>query len=383
MALAQKAQSALLKVTVSSKAKQLEYATPYLLTDLSVVERKVSQFKKLLPTVDIYYAIKANNDAQIIKRVNTKVKGYDIASLGELEYLLARGVDPDRIMYSNPVKIPHHIERAYEIGVRYFAFDSITEVEKIAKHAPGSNVYLRIKVSDYGSKFPLSKKFGVDAMHAVDYCSIAADAGLNVVGVTFHVGSQSENVQVWKASLEIAGGVIKRLREKELPISFLDIGGGFPADYGEPSPKLKEVAAAIYEGVAAFIPNDIKLIAEPGRYIAANAGTMVTSVIGREHRSGSDWLYLDVGTFQGLIEPLEMPDLRYPIRTDKSPKGYKKSFTLSGPTCDAFDTLGSDYMLPSDITVGDKVYIESAGAYSIVYGSNFNGFEKPDVHYVN
>ncbi len=366
-----------------SKPKQASYVTPYLLTDLSDVEAKVAHFKKVLPQVGIYYAIKANNDPAIIKRINESVRGFDVASLGELEQLIDLGIKPDRIMYSNPVKIPHHIKRAYELGVRYFAFDGVTEIQKLALNAPGANVYLRLKVSDYGSKFPLSKKFGVNALHAIDYCSMAADAGLQVVGVTFHVGSQSENVQVWKTALEIAGDVIRRLEDKGFKIKFLDLGGGFPADYAEPIPTLEEIAGAIYEGVAKYVPKDIELIAEPGRYMVANSGTMVTSVIGREHRSGSDWLYLDVGTFQGLIEPLEMPNLRYPIHTEHSPSGYKKSFTLSGPTCDAYDTLGADYLLPSDIKVGDVIHIGTAGAYSTVYGSTFNGFPLPVVHHIN
>lgn len=354
-----------------------------MLTDLSVVRDKVARFGELLPQVAIFYAIKANNDSRIIHTVDNSVTGYDIASLGELEYLLSQGVAAERIMYSNPVKVPSHIARAYELGVRYFAFDSITEIEKIATYAPGSNVYLRLKVSDYGSKFPLSKKFGVDVMHGVDYCAMAMDAGLQVKGVTFHVGSQSENTQVWSTAIEIAGELITKLHDKGIEVEFLDIGGGFPADYGDPVPTLEDIAKVITVAADKFIPKTVHLLAEPGRFIAANASTIVSSVIGREHRSGTDWLYLDMGTFQGLIEPLEMPNLKYPIRTDSNPDGYKKSFTLTGPSCDACDTIGHDYLLPSDIKVGDKVYIESTGAYSLVYASTFNGFMPPKVYYVN
>jgi len=109
---------------------------------------------------------------------------------------------------------------------------------------------------------------------------------------------------------------------------------------------------------------------------------LVASVIGRENRSGVDWLYLDMGVFQGLIEPLEIPGWKYPIFTEKSHRGYKKSFILTGPTCDAYDTLGSGYMLPSDINVGDRIYIGAAGAYTLVYGSEFNGFEIPKTYYI-
>jgi ornithine decarboxylase len=362
--------------------KTVERQTPYMVTDLTAVDKNVAAFKKALPEVDIYYAIKANRDEQVIKTVDNDVSGYDIASLGELELLMAQGISADRVIYSNPVKIPHHIQRAYELGVRYFAFDSTSEIKKLAQYAPGSTVYLRIKVADYGSKFPLSKKFGVDPMHAVDLCSLAQDSGLEVKGITFHVGSQSENIEVWKTAIKIAGKTISDLKNKGLDIEFLDLGGGFPADYGEAAPTITQVAKAIHEGIAKYLDPQIRLIAEPGRYVVANSSHFVTSVICRENRSGSDWLYLDIGTFQGLIEPLEMSNWKYPVKTDKGTKGYHKEFVLSGPTCDAFDTIGTDYMLPSDLDVGDKLYIGAVGAYSTVYASDFNGFPIPKTYYV-
>lgn len=366
-----------------SSSKWNNTATPFVVTDLSKVEENTTNFKKFLPKIKPYYALKANSDPRIIQRLDKLIAGYDISSLGELNLLMKQGINASRALYSNPVKPPSHIKGAYEKGVRHFAFDSVIEIDKLAKYAPGSNVYLRLKVSDYGSKFPLSKKFGVNQIHAVDYCTLAKDAGLNVKGITFHVGSQSENIQIWKTALEMAGKTIEKLRNKGIKIEFLNLGGGFPADYGEPVPALPEVAAAITEGINKFVPSGIELLAEPGRYIVANTSILVASVIGLEHRSGADWMYLDVGTFQGLIEPLEMKDWRYPIYTDKNPAGYKKDFVLSGPTCDAYDTLGSDYLLPSDMNVGDRVYIGAVGAYCLVYASNFNGFDPPKVYYIN
>lgn len=358
-----------------------EHPTPYMMIDLHDVQEKAVHFKKLMPRVGIYYAIKANNDARIIKSLKPHVEGYDVASLGEAEYLVQLGIAPSSIVYSNPVKVPSHIAGAYKLGVRYFAFDSLVEIEKLAKYAPGSNVYLRLKVSDYGSKFPLSSKFGIDAQYAADYCSMATDFGLHVKGVTFHVGSQSENPQVWGYAIKEAGSVIEQLHTKGIDVEFLNLGGGFPADYGDPIPGLRQAASVINHALKEYIPEGIRVMAEPGRHMVAGAGTIVTSVIGRESRSGTDWLYLDVGAFQGLIEPLEMPNLRYPIQTEKHPRGSKRAFVLSGPTCDACDTLGSDYVLPADMNVGDRLAIRSTGAYSLVYASHFNGFEPPKVYY--
>lgn len=357
-------------------------ATPYVLTDLSIVKEKVHQFKTLMPRVGIYFAIKSNNDPRVIRTLKDLVEGFDIASLGELEILEGHGISAARMLYSNPIKVPEHVAQTFKKGVRYFAIDSVGEIEKIKQHAPGSNVHIRVKVSDYGSKFPLSGKFGADPSHVVAYAAAAEEAGLKVKGLTFHVGSQAENTHVWEAAIQMNGKLISQLKEKGIGIEFLDIGGGFPANYEDLAPTIDEVAEIVNSALEKYIPSSVKIIAEPGRFISANASILATTVIGREHRSGLEWLYLDIGTFQGLIEPLEMPDWKYPILTRKHPKGYKRSFVLSGPTCDACDTIGLDYLLPSDINVGDRIYLAATGAYTTVYGSNFNGFQIPRSYYV-
>lgn len=367
-----------IKSTPEIRAKR----TPYMVTNLDIPVKQVQTLSHLLPKVSIHYAIKSNDDPNLITAIDDHVAGYDIASLGELKKLVKLNISPDRILYSNPVKIPHHVEQAYKLGVRYFAVDSLSEIEKIALHAPGSKVYVRFRVSDYGSKFPLSKKFGVDEQHVVDYASMAHDLGLDVIGVAFHVGSQSENVQVWESAILSAGNLIKAMRNKGINARFIDIGGGFPAKYGQPIPTMRVITTAIKKAIAHHVPEDVEIAAEPGRYISAESSMMVATIIGRENRSGTEWLYLDIGTFQGLIEPLEMADWHYPIRTDMSTRSYKINYVLSGPSCDAYDTLGTGYLLPSALNVGDRVYIGSVGAYSTVYGSNFNGFEIPSTYYV-
>lgn len=357
--------------------------TPYMLTDLDIIRQKAELFKKLMPRIGIYYAVKSNDDPAVINVLNELVDGYDIASLGEFKKLNGLGISADRIVYSNPVKIPQHIQKTYDQGVRYYAFDSLTEIDKLAQYAPGATVYVRIRVPDYGSKFPLSGKFGLEPMHVAAYAATAKEAGLNVKGIAFHVGSQSENMQVWHAAFKTSAKLMKELSKIGIDIEFIDMGGGFPAGYEALAPGIKDAAKAINASIEEHIPDTIRIFAEPGRYLSANSSILVTSVIGREHRSGSDWLYLDMGVFQGLMEPLEMSDWKYPIFTEKSSKGYRKSFVLTGPTCDAYDTIGMDYELPSDLNVGDKLYIGAVGAYSLVYASEFNGFEIPKTYYVS
>jgi ornithine decarboxylase len=361
---------------------QGDIQTPYVLTDLDIVEGKARQLKNLLNNVKIYYAIKSNSNAEILARLDGIVDGYDVASLGEWELLRRQRVSPQRILFSNTTKIPRHIEKTYKDGLRYYAFDSIDEIKKLSELAPGSNVYIRVQVSDYGSKFPLSKKFGLLPDHVADYASFAEKMGLKVRGLTFHVGSQSENSQAWDNAFEITGGLIERLRQVGINIEFIDMGGGFPADYGQSIPSIAGICRLINKAIKKHIPEHIEIIAEPGRFLVAESSVIVTEVIAREHRSGTDWLHLDMGTFQGLIEPLEMAGWTYPIFTDKNPKGYKREFVLTGPSCDAYDTIGTDYSLPSEINRGDKLYIGSTGAYTTVYGSNFNGFEVPETYFV-
>jgi len=357
--------------------------TPYMLTDLSIVEKNARQLKSLLKDVKIYYAVKSNSDPEIIARLESIVDGFDIASLGEWEQLRKQKIAATRVLFSNPVKIASHIQKTFKDGLRYYAIDSVDEIEKMGELAPGANVYLRVLVTDYGSKFPLSKKFGLLPSHIMEYASLAESRGLKVRGLSFHVGSQSENLQVWESAFELSGTLLKRMRKEGMQADFLDIGGGFPADYGQPIPSLAITCRAINKAIKKHIPSDVEIVAEPGRFIAANASIIATEIVAREHRSGADWLHLDMGVFQGLIEPLEISGWKYPIFTNKNTSGYKKDFVLTGPTCDAYDTIGTDYSLSSELGRGDILYIASTGAYTTVYGSSFNGFMPPRTYYVN
>jgi ornithine decarboxylase len=355
-----------------------------MLTDVSLAQRNVRLLNENLPAAEVYYAVKANSDPRIIKAIDGIVAGYDVASWGEIEHLLGLGIAADRILYSNPVKIPEHIRLAGAAGVSWFAFDSRTEIEKLALHAPGSNVYLRLKAVGGGCCFPLSGKFGAPRETALEYCLAARDAGLNVRGATFHVGSQSNSAEGWEASIKNACEVLTELRANGITADFLDIGGGFPAGYTEECLAISAVNEAIRRAHEIHLPTGVRVALEPGRFVAADTGVLVCSVIGREKRGDDHWLYLDMGAFQGLIEPLQLSGWRYPVTTDVSEDRSigLETYILSGPTCDPSDSLGHSYQLPADIRVGDRLAIDKTGAYSTVYASsNFNGFKPPVVWY--
>lgn len=364
--------------------KDLDYPTPFKITNLAKIRSQVELIKSHIPRLEIHYAVKSCTDIEVIKSIDGLVHGYDIASLGEFELLNSLGVSADRILYSNPVKIPDHITQTHDAGVNYYAFDSLDEINKLSEYAPAANCYLRVKVSDYGSKFPLSSKFGVDSLHAVAYMDMAIDKGLKANGLAFHVGSQSENLHTWEVAFETCGKIIQNLAKADIKIDMLNIGGGFPVMYTERIASFPQIARVINRSIDRFIPPQVKIVTEPGRFISAEASVIVTKVIGREHRGSSEWLFLDMGVFQGLMEPLEMHNWRYPIFTDygKKAAAFSRPFTLTGPTCDAYDTIGLDYQLPSTIKRGDRIYIGVAGAYTGVYESTFNGFSPPKTYYI-
>lgn len=367
------------------KVKAVTAPTPFLAIDTNIAIQKIKDFKKHLPECELYYAVKAFNGEAFLKSIKPYIDGFDIASYGEFLSAEKQGMDPSRFLFSNPIKIPEHIEKTYKAGQRDFAFDTLAELHKLAQYAPGSNVYLRMKVSDHGSAFPLSAKFGANPEHAVPFMDTARDLGLNPVGLTFHVGSQSEILHAWDTALEICGKTMERLEKANIKLDFIDIGGGFPVEYTERVPDIEQIAKAIRESVAKHFPYKVQLKAEPGRYVVAESGLMVGTVIASELRGSKRWLFLDVGCFNGLLEPLEAPgEWKYPIFVDASAQtgSLPEFYTLTGPTCDSFDTFGFNVPLPSNVAMGDRVYIGSAGAYSAVYATDFNGFRIPECVYI-
>lgn len=359
------------------------YPTPFLLTDVAIAQKNLSDLLSAIPGVVAHYALKSNPDPEIIKALYKAGSHFEIASPGELELLNKLGVKSEDIIYSNPVKAAEHIAVTAKKGVNYFSFDSENELQKITKHAAGSNVYLRMKVPELGSTFPLSSKFGALPTEAVKLMRKAAELGLNPVGITFHVGSQSTDKNVWDLAIKTAGKVLADLQQVGLTMQFLDMGGGLPVTYDQAVPPIGVLAAVVNKALKDYLPYKLKIYVEPGRFLSANTSVITASVIAREKRDKAEWLYTDMGVFQGLMECLEMPGWALPIYTDESHVSEMQSFVLTGPTCDPQDTIGYDIKLPKDMAVGDRVYIGNAGAYTLAYAAPFfNGFAPPVVHYV-
>lgn len=350
------------------------YSRPFLLVDPAIIREKYRRFVAAMPQVRVHYAVKANPDPRIVQVLAAEGSAFEMASAAELDLLLAAGGQATEVHYSNPVKPHEHIKYAASRGVEWFALDSVDELRKIHHIAPAANLYLRIDVPDYGSDWPLSGKFGIKLEEAGGILDEAARRSANLCGVTFHVGSQCRNLENWTAAIDHAKQAFAAMGARGLTPRLLNIGGGFPVQLTKPIPSLEAIADVINAGLA-DLPPDIRVIAEPGRYLVSDAACFVCRVIGKSQRDGRRWLYLDSGMFGGLFESTQ--GLAYELETDRT--GTPVPWHVAGPTCDSVDVLTQDQMLPDDMDAGDFVYIHNAGAYTTAYASGFNGFPLPEV----
>jgi ornithine decarboxylase len=356
------------------QAARQKYTRPFLILDTAIVRGKVRRFRAAMPRVRPHYAVKANPDRRVLKVLAQEGCGFEIASIAELDLLLALGVPAAEVFYSNPIKSRESIAYAAAKGVEWFVVDSGDELRRVFETRRDAKIYLRIATPNIGSDWPLSGKFGAGAGDARDIVSTAAKLGADLAGVTFHVGSQCRNPENWRVALEKARSLFDHMAKSGLRPRLLNIGGGFPVRHVRPIPSVEVIGAVVNEGLKAF-GEEVQVIAEPGRYLVSDAGYFVCRVLGTATRAGKRWMHWDAGLFGGVIESSE--GLKYRIRTERS--GPDVSWTIGGPTCDSVDIVMRDEPLPSDLQEGDFVYIRNAGAYTTAYASQFNGFPLPEV----
>ena len=350
------------------------YSKPFLLVDSNIIRNKARRFKATMPRVQPHYAVKANPDPRVLRTMIEEGVGFEIASISELDLLLSLGVPAADIYYSNPMKSRAYLEYAASKGVEWYVLDSIEELRKIASVKPDAKMYLRIDTPNIGSDWPLAGKFGTHVAEIQEIINEAAKLKADLAGVTFHVGSQCRNPQNWRVGIERAKKVFTDMRRAGLTPRLLNIGGGYPVRHVKPIPSI-EIIGEVVNAAIADLPNDIRVMAEPGRYLVSDAAYFVCRVVGTATRNGKRWMYWDAGMFGGVIEVTE--GLRYEILSDRT--GHSIPWAVAGPTCDSVDILMRDEMLPEDIQEGDFIYIPNAGAYTTAYASNFNGFPLPDV----
>ena len=352
---------------------------PCLVVDLDIVRRNFLRFEKAFPATGIFYAVKANPAPEILRLLASLGSSFDTASVAEIEMVLATGAAPDRISYGNTIKKERDIARACELGVTLFAVDSVEEVEKIARQAPGARVFCRVLTDGVGAEWPLSRKFGCTPEMSIKVLTTAHRLGLEAYGLSFHVGSQQGNPLAWDTAVAESAAVFKTLSEANINLSMLNLGGGFPTRYLRDMPSTATYARSIQGSIRRHFGNRLPwTIVEPGRAMVGNAGVIKTEVVLISRKSDDDdkrWVYLDIGKFGGLAETMD-ESIRYPIVTphDNDPMA---PCVIAGPTCDSADVLyeKTPYPLPLTLQIGDELLIEATGAYTTTYSSvAFNGF---------
>jgi len=358
-------------------AARQRYDRPFLLVDPSIVRTKARRFKAAMPRVQPHYAVKANPHPTVLRTLIEEGVGFEIASIAELDLLLELGVPAEEIYYSNPVKSRAYLEYAAAKGVQWYVLDCVEEMRKIVAVKPDASLYLRIEVSNVGSDWPLSGKFGAQASEVDEIIDEAVRLHADLAGVTFHVGSQCRNPENWRAGLESAKRVFRSMKLKGLRPRLLNLGGGYPVRHTKPIPSIEVIGEVVNRGLAAFGP-EVRVMAEPGRFLVSDAAWFVCRVVGTTTRGGKRWAYLDAGMFGGIIETTE--GLQYDVVTERA--GKLVPYTVAGPTCDSVDVVMREQLLPEDLQADDFAYIPNAGAYTTAYASNFNGFPLPEVRFV-
>ncbi|MFA6569375.1 MAG: type III PLP-dependent enzyme [Victivallales bacterium] len=378
---------------VTQKALQQlakKHGTPLLVVDHDVLRQNYATFKKHLPRVQAYYAVKAFADTAVVKTFFKAGASFDVASMPEfmivhdiIKDMPARERQDwiwDKIIYAHPIKAEKTLCELdpYKPLVTY---DNSEEIRKIRKYAPHAGLVLRLKVPNTGAMVELSSKFGAAPGEAVDLILEADRAGLVVEGLSFHVGSQTINFENYVQAINLASSVFNEAKDRGYTkMNLLDIGGGFPAPYDNTVKPFSELARKINAELDRLFPEDIQILAEPGRFMVATAATAVSKIIGKAVRDGKLCYYIDDGvyhTFSGIL----FDHCQYHL--DSFKKGAEQICTVFGPTCDALDVVSMSEELPPNLELGDLLYSKNIGAYSIASSTVFNGFPPAKIAHIN
>ena len=355
------------------------FTRPTVVIDIDQVKENYQQFARGLQSAHIHYAVKANPHPEVLKALSSMGCRFDAASQAEIEYCLDAGAVPEHISFGNTVKRPQDIAWAYSKGIRLYSADAELELDKIAQHAPNSDVFIRILVRSTEADWPLSRKFGCSSSYAIPLMAHAKSLGLNPVGLSFHVGSQTRHPHMWYDVLDYVAAVWHNAKNEGFDLTLLNIGGGFPTMYDAEITETQEYCEKIMAAIHDKFGDIEYIMAEPGRGLVGNTGMLVSTVLLTSVKTPGDpvrWVYLDVGRFSGLAET-EGEAIKYQFWVPGQEHGDYDFCILAGPTCDSADVLyeRNQVLLPTSLKPGDKFVILSTGVYTTTYSSvAFNGF---------
>ncbi|XP_041813871.1 ornithine decarboxylase-like isoform X2 [Chelmon rostratus] len=385
---------------IDQKIKELESQgseEPFYVVSLDSVFQRHGRWLASLPRVKPFYAVKCNNTPAVLRMLSALGTGFDCASKREIQLALDLGATPDKIIYAHPTKPRSHIRYACAHGVNLMTFDSEDELLKIALCHAKAKLVLRIAVDDSESLFRLSPKFGARLATVGKLLERAGELGLEVTGVSFHVGSGCTASLAFKHAIEDARRVFDIANMYGVQMTLLDIGGGFSGreDF---QVKFEEFSDVINGALDELFPPDsgVQIIAEPGRYYVESAFTLAANVIARrvvtddvdEHSNGEEnshnrrmMYYLNDGVYGSLscfLTDATCSEVQpYLHRAVESSERRYRSI-IWGPTCDSIDKVMDNYWIP-ELYVGDWLLVDNMGAYSVSLSSDFNSFEKAHI----
>ncbi|KAF8322616.1 ornithine decarboxylase [Clavulina sp. PMI_390] len=379
----------------------------FFVADLSKVYQQYTRWRRCLPDIEPFYAVKCNPDPYVLRLLAALGTGFDCASHGEIKQVLDIGVAPSRIIFANPCKSLSFIRHASKMGVDAMTFDNTDELYKIARTHRGARLVVRILTDDSKSLCRLGLKFGAPLSTVPALLSTARELGLNVVGVSFHVGSGCYDSNAFEDAIARAASAFEMGRDAGYRFTLLDVGGGFE------SPNFEATAGVLRRAIQEHFPfakqQGVQIIAEPGRYFVAEAFQLATNIIARRvspnggevsssvetgPEQPSVMYYINDGVYGSFncimfdhqkVTPLPLTIGRSPVPQfgSSADQGLDKLSSVWGPTCDSIDCVAPLCTLPDGLDVGDWLGFENMGAYTICAASNFNGFDTSSVHYTS
>jgi ornithine decarboxylase len=366
-----------------------QHGTPLFILDHDKIRKNYRTFKKHLPRVQCYYAVKANSTQQIVETLFKEGSSFDVASYNEFMqvYQYIKHFDTkekkhfvwDKIIFSNTIKDRTTLQKIkqYKPLVTY---DNTAELKKLKDYCDTAGLVVRLKVPDTGSQVEMSSKFGAELADAEKLIHQAFDMGLKVEGISFHVGSQCTNFDNYTSALAFTSEIFHNARKKGFNLNLVDIGGGFPVPYDPQVPEFKQLATLLNSEFKRLFPDDIEILAEPGRFIVATAAVLISEIIGKARRDGKIFYHINDGvyhTFSGVVYDHWIPNFT------AFKEGEKEICAVVGPTCDSFDKITLSAELPGNLEVGDFLYTENIGAYSTASSTKFNGFDGAKIIHKN
>ena len=363
--------------------KQLaeEFGTPLYIYSRATLERHWHAFDSALgehPHL-ICYAVKANSNIGILNVMAKLGSGFDIVSQGELERVLAAGGDASKVVFSGVAKSRAEIMRALEVGIRCFNVESVAELHHInqiagemGKVAPISlrvNPDVDAHTHPYISTGLKENKFGVSVDEAREVYKLAATLPhVKITGMDCHIGSQLTELQPFLDATDRLIRLMEQLKEDDITLKHLDLGGGLGVTYtDETPPHPSDYATALLNKLKDY--EDLEIILEPGRAIAANAGILVAKVQYLKSNESRNFAITDTG-MNDMIRPALYEAYMNIIEIDRTLGHEKAIYDVVGPVCETSDFLGKQRELA--IAEGDYIAQRSAGAYGASMSSNYN-----------